>query len=84
MFFSQSGVLSSEHLGLIIIYVTIEEQTISPTNDQAQACVHVCQMLSNTYKDIHLFRFEIQTRDVYILASENIEIIVPPTGLWRF
>lgn len=41
-------------------------------------------MLSNTYKDIHLFRFQIQTRDVYTLAGENIEIIVPPSGLWRF
>ncbi|WP_416212230.1 DUF6888 family protein [Nostoc sp. DedSLP03] len=69
---------------LNIIYVTIEEQTINPTNEQAQACVRVCQMLSNTYKDIHLFRFQIQTRDVYILAGENIEIIVPPSGLWRF
>jgi hypothetical protein len=70
--------------GAYIIYVTIEEKAIYPTNEQAQACVRVCQMLSNTYKDIHLFRFEIQTRDVYILAGENIQIIVPPSGLWRF
>ncbi|MFN6500171.1 MAG: DUF6888 family protein [Nostoc sp. DedQUE01] len=67
-----------------IVHITIEEQTINPTNEQAQACVRVCQMLSNTYKDIHLFRFQIQTRDVYILAGENIEIIVSSSGLWRF
>ncbi|WP_442938594.1 MULTISPECIES: DUF6888 family protein [unclassified Nostoc] len=67
-----------------MIYVTIEEQTINPTNEQAQASVRVCQMLSNTYKDIHLFRFDIQTRDIYILAGENIQIIIPHNGNWRF
>ncbi|MFQ4142555.1 DUF6888 family protein [Chlorogloeopsis sp. ULAP02] len=77
-------VLISEHLRLTIIYVTIEEQTINPTNEQAQACVRVCQMLSNTYRDIHLFRFDIQTREIYILAGENLQIIVPPSGNWRF
>jgi len=41
-------------------------------------------MLSNTYKDIHLFRFDILTRDIYIFAGENIEIIIPPSGFWRF
>ncbi|WP_442946376.1 DUF6888 family protein [Nostoc sp. 'Peltigera membranacea cyanobiont' 210A] len=69
---------------LTIIYVTIEEQTINPTNEQAQASVRVCQILSNTYKDIHLFRFDIQTRDIYILAGENIQIIIPHNGNWRF
>jgi hypothetical protein len=70
--------------GLMIIYATIEEQTINPTNEQAQASVRVCQMLSNTYKDIHLFRFDILTRDIYIFAGENIEIIIPRSGFWRF
>jgi hypothetical protein len=41
-------------------------------------------MLSNTYRDIHLFRFDIQTREIYILAGENLQIIVPPSGNWRF
>lgn len=68
----------------MIVYVTIEEQTIKPTNEQAQAFVRVCQMLSNTYRDIHLFRFDIQTREIYILASENLQIIEPPSGNWRF
>jgi hypothetical protein len=69
---------------LMMIYVTIEERTINPTNEQAQACVCVCQMLSNAYKDIHLFRFDVLTRDIYILAGENLQIIIPPSGLWRF
>ncbi|WP_442949052.1 DUF6888 family protein [Nostoc sp.] len=35
-------------------------------------------------EDYLLAKHEIQTRDVYILAGENIQIIVPPSGLWRF
>ncbi|WP_442941710.1 DUF6888 family protein [Nostoc sp.] len=34
-------------------------------------------MLSNTYKDIHLFRFQIQTRDVYILAGRILKLSYP-------
>lgn len=69
-----------------IIYVTIEEITIYPTVEQAIKCLIVCQMLSNLYQDIHLFRFEETTGDVFILAGTNdeIEIIVAPNGLWRF
>jgi hypothetical protein len=66
------------------IYARIEETTINPTNEQAQACLQVCQWLSNCYKDIHLFRFDLQTGDVYILAGDELEIIVPPNGLWEF
>ncbi|WP_390849964.1 DUF6888 family protein [Nostoc spongiaeforme] len=57
---------------------------MNPTNEQAQACVRVCQILSNTYKDIHLFRFDVLTREIYILAGENIQIIVPSSGFCRF
>jgi hypothetical protein len=39
-------------VGLMIICATIEKQTINPTNEQAQACVRVCQMLSNTYRNV--------------------------------
>jgi len=41
-------------------------------------------MLSSYYRDIKLFRFDAQTGDVYILAGDNIQIIVPPNGKWRF
>ncbi|WP_413199329.1 DUF6888 family protein [Nostoc piscinale] len=68
----------------MITYVTIEEQTINPTNEQAQACVRVCQMLSNTYRSIELFRFDDQTKIVFIFVNEEIQIIVPPDGNWRF
>lgn len=66
------------------IYVTIEEQTINPTNEQAQACTRVCQMLSSSYRNIELFRFDYQTRVVFIFAGEELQIIVPSNGEWRF
>lgn len=43
-------------------------------------------MLSNFYQDIHLFRFDDQTGDMFILAGtgDELEIIVAPNKLWRF
>ena len=64
--------------------VIMEEKPINPTNKQAQASLRVCQMLSNSYKDIHLFRFDDQVGDVFILAGDDIQIVVPPTGYWYF
>ncbi|MER3432217.1 MAG: hypothetical protein C4288_01980 [Leptolyngbya sp. ERB_1_1] len=55
-----------------------------PTDEQAQACLRVCQMLSTGFRDIQLFRFDPITGDGYILASDDIGIIVPPDGDWRF
>jgi hypothetical protein len=41
-------------------------------------------MLSNGYKDILLFRFDPLNGNVYILAGDAIEIIVPSNGNWYF
>jgi hypothetical protein len=65
-------------------HATIEESTIYPTAEQALACLRVCQMLSNYYRNIELFRFDDQTGIVFIFASDELQIIVPPNGLWRF
>ncbi|MBW4636109.1 MAG: hypothetical protein KME30_30790 [Iphinoe sp. HA4291-MV1] len=67
-----------------IVYVTIEENTIYPTAEQAITCLIVCQMLSNCYRDIQLFRFDDKTGDIYILAGDDLQIIVPPNEPWRF
>ncbi len=40
--------------------------------------------MSNGFIDIHVFRFDALIREIYILAGEDMEIIVPPNGLWRF
>jgi hypothetical protein len=67
-----------------IVCATIEEQTIIPTDEQAQACLRVCHMLSNCFRDIELFRFNTRTGEVYIIAGEELQIIVPRHGQWRF
>ncbi len=41
-------------------------------------------MLSNYYRNIELFRFDSQIQEVFILAGDEIQIIVPPDGGWRF
>lgn len=58
--------------------------TINPTNEQAHACMRVCQMLSNSYRNIEVYRFDEHTGVVFIFASEELQIIVPPSGQWRF
>ncbi|WP_411762925.1 DUF6888 family protein [Dolichospermum flos-aquae] len=68
-----------------IIYVTIEETTIyNPTAVQALTCLRVCEMLSNRLLDIHLVRFDEIERYVYILAGDEMEILIFPEGNWRF
>jgi hypothetical protein len=57
-----------------------------PTDEQAQACLRVCQMLSNGYQPIYLFRYSRNSRRIYILAgmTESIQIVIPENGKWRF
>ncbi|MBC6476873.1 MAG: hypothetical protein GDA56_02815 [Hormoscilla sp. GM7CHS1pb] len=83
MICSQLGKAANRYHG-IVEYVIIEEKTIRPTNDQGQSCLRVCQMLSNCYRDIKLFRFSEITGDVYILAGDELQIVVPPNVIWRF
>ncbi|MBW4552649.1 MAG: hypothetical protein KME35_16300 [Aphanocapsa sp. GSE-SYN-MK-11-07L] len=54
--------------------------------EQAIACVRVCQMLSNGYQPIYVFRYNESTRIVFILAgvTESLEILIFPDGQWRF
>ena len=54
------------------------------TNEQAHACLRVCQWLSNCYRDIVLFQFNERTRIVYILAGDDLEIEVSRDGNWSF
>ncbi len=61
-----------------------EGKKIKPTNKQAQASIRVCQMLSNGYLDIRLFRFDNNTGNIFIMAGETIEVIIPPDGEWYF
>jgi hypothetical protein len=72
------------HCKAYIIYVKIEEKTIYPTTRQALMCIIICQYLSNFYRDIQLFRFSDITGNVFILAGDELQIIVFRDGTWRF
>ncbi|MFN7516058.1 MAG: DUF6888 family protein [Dolichospermum sp.] len=68
-----------------IIDVIIEETTIcNPTAVQALTCLRVCQMVSNSFLDIHIFRFDEIKGYIYILAGDEMEILIFPEGNWRF
>lgn len=55
-----------------------------PTVAQAQMSVFVCQMLSNLYRDIVVFRYDARTLEIYILTADDIQIAISPAGQWRF
>jgi hypothetical protein len=64
--------------------VKTEETLILPTPEQNFASVCVCQMLSSYYRNIELFRFNERTGEIYVFASEELQIIIPQSGIWRF
>jgi hypothetical protein len=72
------------HCKAYIIYVTIEANNIYPTTRQALMCVIICQYLSNFYREIQLFRFSDTTGNVFILAGDELQILVFRDGTWRF
>jgi len=41
-------------------------------------------MLSNSYRNIELFRFDPETGVVFIFSSEELQIVVYANGQWRF
>jgi len=57
-----------------------------PTNNQAIASVCVCQSLSDMLQNIHLFRYDVFRKQIYILAgiNEGIEITIFENGSWEF
>lgn len=56
-----------------------------PTVAQAYGAVIVCQMLSNLYQPINVFRYDTQLKTIYVQAGINDElaIIINEEGIWR-
>ncbi|MDJ0580688.1 MAG: hypothetical protein QNJ66_11780 [Crocosphaera sp.] len=59
-----------------------------PTIEQALSCVRVCQMLSNLYQQIYLFRYDSNFKTIFILTrnenDEELQIVIFSNGIWRF
>ncbi|GAB4304721.1 MAG: hypothetical protein Fur0025_46540 [Oscillatoriaceae cyanobacterium] len=57
-----------------------------PTVAQAYGSVRVCQMLSNLYQPINVFRYDTRLKTIYVQAGINDEfaIIIDEEGIWEF
>jgi hypothetical protein len=60
------------------------DDIIFPTFEQSVKSVELCQSLSDMYLDIHLFRFNDRSGEIYILAGEDVEVLIYANGTWRF
>jgi hypothetical protein len=57
-----------------------------PTASQMLQAVVLSQWLSNFYRPIHLFRYDLSRKEIFIVAGEqeNIEITIYSDGKWRY
>ena len=57
-----------------------------PTEKQKDTAIFVCQLLSNLYQPISLFRYDRRLKTIYILAGidDGLEILINEDGNWNF
>lgn len=60
------------------------QQHLNITPEQAITCVTQCQKLTSLLKQIHIVRLDERTGDVYVLAGDDIGIIIFRDGKWEF
>lgn len=56
------------------------------TQKQADTAIFLCQLLSNLYQPIQIFRYDRKLRTLYIQAdrADEIAAIISPDGNWNF
>jgi hypothetical protein len=57
-----------------------------PTSKQSSTAIFICQLLSNLFKPINIFRYDNQLKTLYIQAGVNDEIalVIDEDGSWEF
>jgi hypothetical protein len=57
-----------------------------PPKQQADAALFLCQLLSNLYRPIQIFRCDNKLKTLYIQAgaSDEIAVIIEADGNWSF
>ena len=57
-----------------------------PTIEQALTSVRICQMLSNLYQPINVFRYDSNLKTLYIQAgiADEYAIVIDQKGNWEF
>jgi len=65
----------------------VEKRNLSlPTQKQSNTAIFVCQLLSNLYQPIQIFRYDRGLKTLYIQAGINdqIALIIDQEGIWDF
>lgn len=60
------------------------EEKKLPTLEQGRMTIIICQSLSDLLQDIVLLRYNKTTKEVYILASNSLQIKILANGKWEF
>ncbi|NJK75374.1 MAG: hypothetical protein HC849_21035 [Oscillatoriales cyanobacterium RU_3_3] len=57
-----------------------------PTQKQSNTAIFLCQLLSNLYQPINVFRYDRQLKTLYIQAGvrDEIGILIDEKGNWSF
>jgi hypothetical protein len=69
-----------------IVRLVCFEVFLLPTQKQSDTAIFLCQLLSNLYQPIQVFRYDLKLRTIYIQAGRTDEIaaIIDADGNWRF
>ncbi len=60
------------------------EQMEQPTPEQLTECFRICSELTKMYIPIQLVRLDRRTSEVYILAGDNLQVLVRANGTVRY
>ncbi|MGG6265347.1 DUF6888 family protein [Leptolyngbya sp. AN03gr2] len=55
-----------------------------PTPQQSEKCVLLCMTLTRMYVPIYLVRLDERNGDIFMLAGEEMEIVIYRDGQWRY
>jgi hypothetical protein len=57
-----------------------------PTQQQLVTAAFLCQLLSNLYQPIQVFRYDQRFRTIYVQAgvSDEIALVIDEDGSWEF
>ncbi|AGY59108.1 hypothetical protein GKIL_2862 [Gloeobacter kilaueensis JS1] len=54
-----------------------------PTLDQYRVCYHLCRMITGYYQPIVLVSYDQRIDRLYILAGQDLQVLIYPNGDWR-
>jgi hypothetical protein len=62
----------------------VERFVMRVTVAQAMKSVEICQSLSDLLREIHLFRFDPLTGNIFILTGDNLSVMINQFGKLEF